>query len=476
MNRTIISIFLTILGIAIICSSCQSNRANGSQESPNIVLIIGDDHGYPYFGFMGADYVHTPNMDQLAASGTLFTDGYVSDNHCRPSLQTLITGLLPIDFHQRNFELMNEAISSLKINEDSIQAFKERFDRMAQGFPYFVTLPKLLAEIGYVSFQGGKWWEYSYQNGGFTHGMTKGWTQEELKEPGWFIKHMGGDGMDLARVTNQPVFDFLEKTTGHPFFIWYAPSLPHYPFDAPLKYYSLYKDQELSESAKQYYANCTWFDESVGELIKHLKEIGAFDHTLFIYVNDNGWEQEPHQEFSDDPMRSHNGGDKGKSSIYDMSFRSPIIFSWNDVIPAGIRSDALIHSSDIPATILDLVGINLPDDFFGISFKAVIEGTIEDLRDHVLGNVITTRSRDPNEVMGRHVEGYWIRQDHWFMRWHVTDNEIELFDLRNDRRNEYNRSDEFPKVVSILQKKLVNFKSEKGEDPRIAYYSNMTEK
>ena len=54
-------------------------------QLPNIVLIIGDDQGAPYFGFMGADYVQTPNMDTLAKSGTLFINGYVPDNHCRPS-------------------------------------------------------------------------------------------------------------------------------------------------------------------------------------------------------------------------------------------------------------------------------------------------------------------------------------------------------------------------------------------------------
>ena len=77
---------------------------------PNIVLIIGDDHGYPYFGFMGADYVKTPNMDALASSGVLFKNGYVPDNHCRPSLATLVTGVLPVDYN-------NDEIASDKDND-----------------------------------------------------------------------------------------------------------------------------------------------------------------------------------------------------------------------------------------------------------------------------------------------------------------------------------------------------------------------
>ena len=437
-------------------------------------MLVGDDQGYPYFGFMGADYVHTPNMDKLAANGVLFTDGYVSDNHCRPSLQTLLTGILPIDFHRKAFDLMDKEIAEKNIPEDSIQAFRENYDRKAYAFAHFNTLPKMLAEKGYVSFQGGKWWEYSYQNGGFTHGMTKGWTEEEQKTKDWFIKHMGGDGMDLARVTNQPAYDFLEETKGKPFLMWFAPSLPHYPFDAPEKYYNLYKDKDMTESAKQYYANCTWFDDAWGQLVDYLKEHDLYDNTLIVYVNDNGWEQDPDQEFWDDPNRSHNGGDKGKGSIYDMSFRSPIIFAMGDEIRKGIRTDAVIHSADIPATILDYAGIDIPEDFYGVSYREVIEGNKDKIRDFAQGNVITTRSIKPGQVMGRHIEGYWVRKDNWFLRWHVTDNQLELFDLTTDLRNNKDISKEFPAVVEELKSLAETYKAEKGLDQRISYYRKMT--
>ena len=436
-------------------------------------MLIGDDQGYPYFGFMGTDYVHTPNMDSLAERGIVFTDGYVSDNHCRPSLQTLITGKLPIDFHQQNFALMEKEIIENQIPKDSIQAFKENFDKRSLGFPHFNTLPKMLAQKGYQSFQGGKWWEFNYENGGFTHGMTKGWTEADQKNAGWFHKHMGGEGMDLARVTNQPAYDFLEATKGNPFFMWFAPSLPHYPFDAPKQYYNLYEDQDMSESAKQYYANCTWFDDAWGQMVTHLKNKGLYENTLIIYVNDNGWEQEPDQEFWDDPMRSHNGGDKGKGSIYDLSFRSPIIFTWPGKIKAGRRTNVLIHSADIPATILDYVGLEIPKDFYGVSYRSVIEGQKESIRDFVQGNVITTRSKSPDNVMGRHIEGYWVRKEHWFLRWHVTDDELELFDLRDDLSNHNDVSQQYPEALEALWSLAKSFKKEKGVDPRIGYYKKM---
>ena len=106
----LIKIFLTTL--LILFFSCENNSKS---DLPNIILIIGDDHGYPYFGFMGADYVKTPNMDQLASSGTLFKNGYVPDNHCRPSLATLVTGMLPIKY---NREVEQMILDKAKIEEN----------------------------------------------------------------------------------------------------------------------------------------------------------------------------------------------------------------------------------------------------------------------------------------------------------------------------------------------------------------------
>ena len=462
--------FIVYFSVLFGLVSCAPKQQEQNQQLPNIILLIGDDQGYPYFGFMGAEYVQTPNMDSLAANGTLFTNGYVSDNHCRPSLQTLFTGLLPIDYYSKSDSLFKAISTQKQIPKDSIVKFRQYFNLRALDLPYFQTLPKMLRKKGYVSFQGGKWWEFTYQNGGFTHGMTKGWTEEEQKTGNWFEKHMGGDGMDLARVTNQPAYDFLEDTKGKPFFMWFAPSLPHYPFDAPKKYYDLYKEQDMSESAKQYYANCTWFDDAWGEMVAYLKKNNLYENTLIIYVNDNGWEQEPKQEFWDDPMRSHNGGDKGKGSIYDMSFRTPIIFAWPKGIQKGIRKEALIHSADIPATILDYVGIDIPKDFYGKSYRPILDGKTDSLRTNVFGNVITTRSKDPKNVMGDHVEGYWIREGKWFLRWHITHNELELFDIEQDPKNDKDLSSEYPNVLINLQTKLKAYKEEKGRDKRLDMY------
>ena len=378
------------------------------QTSPNIILIIGDDHGYPYFGFMGSEIVSTPNMDILARNGALFTNGYVPDNHCRPALQSLITGIDPYNYKKQR--------DSLKISLEKEQFFQNKNPDLKKewqkNFNYhamknFNTVPKELIKLGYKSFQSGKWWEYHFEYGGFASGMTKGWVREMRDGRNWFQQFMGGEGTDIGRVTNQPVYDFIEENQSNPFFIWYAPQLPHYPFDAPNKYRGMYENKGYSKSAVEYYANCTWFDDSVGELISHLKSKNLFGNTLFIYVNDNGWEQEPYQEFINDPMRSHNGGDKGKLSIFDQSFRTPIIFSWEDKIGHNLLFEDLIHTIDISATILDYVSMGSTSPLGqGKSYKNIINGLGNSPRKIILGQ--SNKIRDDDDPMGKDVNAYWV--------------------------------------------------------------------
>lgn len=443
--------FLSIIFTIILVTACNQDKTQeNKKELPNIILLVGDDQGYPYFGFMGADYVQTPNMDKLAASGTLFTNGYVPQNHCRPSLQTLMTGTLPIEYNIQVDELIKEK----SIQKDSIVSFKHH------AMKYFNTLPRILSKQGYKSFQGGKWWEFNYHNGGFDEGMTKGWKKGDKGKNEWFLQFMGGDGRKLARATMQPVYDFIDEYNQDPFFIWFAPELPHYPFDAPNKYYNIYKDKDMTESAKRYYANCTWFDDGVGELVRYLKEKGEFDNTLFVYVNDNGWEQEPHQEFRSDSLRWHNGGDKGKLSVFDQSFRTPIIFSWKGKIDANKNSKALMHSADIPATILDFINVETPKDYFGKSYKTLIEDTNKTDREIIIGKA--TQMRSEEDMMGMKIEAYWARTNDWFFKWNLTTKTIGLYDMNKDPRNDNNLAALNPDIVADFKQKIELWKNERG--------------
>ena len=452
---------LFVLSFCLMMHSCSSISGKPASEAstnpPNIILIIGDDHGYPYFGFMGADYVQTPHMDALASSGYVFTNAYVPDNHCRPSLQALMTGTLPIVHNKAVDSMVQSRMAAMRFDsEESRKKWEQDFRH--EAMQYFETIPTLLGAKGYNSFQGGKWWEYHFRNGGFTEGMTTGWSEEDRKNGStWFKQFMGGDGLELARATMQPVYDFIESHSGNPFFIWYAPELPHYPFDAPDKYYNIYKDTDMTESAKRYYANCTWFDDGVGALVDYLKENGLYNNVVLIYVNDNGWEQEPDQEFRHDSLRWHNGGDKGKLGINDQSFRTPIIVANENLISAGMDNETLVHSTDLFATILELAEVqdaNLNDSR---SLLPVIQKEARNPREEIFGKVGQMRSEE--DMMGKKVQAYWIRSGDWFYSTNLTTNENYLFDVRKDPQNNKDLKEGNQELVNSFENKISEWRA-----------------
>ena len=401
-------------------------------EKPNIVLLIGDDHGYPYFGFTGSPHVLTPNMDALAVQGAVFHLGHTTSNHCRPALQTLMTGLYPLQYEAQAARLHEEAAQEdsgyITLSPDARRRWDQDF--FTQAMRHFTTLPALLAGAGYRSFQGGKWWEYAFANGSFTEGMSTGWPEERRGTPGWFMDFMGGEGLALTRETQQPVYEFIDRHVDTPFFLWYAPSLPHTPFDAPEKYTSQYADSAFSETAKAYYANCTWFDDGVGDLVSYIEEKGVLSRTLFVYVNDNGWEQEPYEEYADDPELSSNGGPKGKKSLHDLAFRTPIVFYWPGVIPPMVFEETPVSTVDIVPTILDFAGVPAPAGLPGHSLKGLIEGEAYEPRDALVGHV--TGLRSPDDVMGRQAEGYYVRTARWHYIWYKDDGREALYDMVQD--------------------------------------------
>ncbi|MDE2731041.1 MAG: sulfatase-like hydrolase/transferase [Bacteroidota bacterium] len=397
---------------------------------PNIVLIIGDDHGYPYFGFTGSAHVHTPHLDRLASAGALFTLGHTTDNHCRPALQSLVTGLYPVQFAaladsiRRRDAALSPEYAALAAPE------RERWDYMhqAQVMREFTTLPGLLSEAGYMSFQAGKWWEQSFANGGFTEGMSQGWAEEVWGQPGFFRELMGGDGIALARETMQPVYDFIDRHIETPFFLWYGPSLPHTPLSPPEEYARLYADTGLSESAKQYYGNCTWFDAGVGELLAHLDSRGLADRTLVIYVNDNGWEQPPFAEYAGDHILYSNGGPHGKLSIHDQAFRTPIVLYWPQEIAPQTFPDVLVSSTDLVPTILDFAGLAVPEYMPGKSLRPLMEGAADWDREAIIGRV--TQLRSETDVMGHAQEGHYVRTRRWHFT--LTGGQARLYDMLGD--------------------------------------------
>jgi len=384
---------------------------------PNVVLIISDDQAWTDYGFMGHEAIRTPNLDRLATTGALFTRGYVPGSLCRCSLATLVTGLYP---HQH-------AITS---NDPPKGVDRHEMLRHIEAAK---TVPALLAKRGYISMQAGKWWEGNYRLGGFTHGMTYG-------DPEHGGRH-GDEGLKIGREGMDPVFRFVDGAAGKPFFLWYAPLLPHEPHNPPEEILARYRAPGRSEFVARYWAMCEIFDATIGALMQHLEQQGLRENTLVLYVADNGWIQQE---------TSGGYGPRSKRSPYDGGLRTPIILNWPGKIPVLRDEKTPVISLDLVPTILRACGAAGAEGLPGIDLMPLCQGAANP-RPRIFGEVFAHTavdiSRPEKNLLYR-----WCLEGDWKLILPRSPAEpIELFNVSTDPFEHENLAPKEPARVETLR-------------------------
>jgi arylsulfatase A-like enzyme len=407
---------------------------------PNIVLIIGDDLGYPYAGFMGNEIVYTPNLDRLAEEGVTFTHAFSPASVCQPSMQTLLSGL-----HPRSWEAQRRRIES---NIGEMLPIRGEV-------PHYVTLPRQLARQGYRSFQGGKHWEGDFAMAGFDAGTT---IDARVFPPDWF---------QFGRPSLGPMYDFLDSVEDdEPFMLFLGPMLPHTPHDPPAELRNLYAGMGLANSAVSYYANVTRFDRLVGLTVAALEERGLREDTLIIYVSDNGWEQAPYVVQDDTWFERILGGSRGKFSIYDLGFRTPLVFNWPGHVPDHEQRGDLVTFRDLYATVLQYTGAPIPPDLEGDSLISRIEGDGEPARDHLIGGMDYLRAR-PNEFVFPLIVAVdradFLRTDQWrYIEW-LDRGTQALYRIDEDPLERNDLAAQYPTLLDVFAARTAAWRAELAE-------------
>lgn len=405
---------------------------------PNVVMIIGDDQGWTDYGFMGHPHIKTPHLDKLAGESLVFKRGYVPSSLCRPSLATMITGLFP---HQHKVMTNDPAYPPDVPPAQRMKNPQYIADRaaMVARFEQSPNLARLLGEKGYVSHQSGKWWEGdACRCGGFTEAMTHG----DLAKGG---RH-GDEGLKIGREGLQPVFDFLDKAKkdAKPFYVWYAPMMPHNPHTPPERLLAKYKDKTPSEFVAKYWAMCEWFDETVGELLARLEKNGQAENTVVIYLHDNGWIQDE---------KSGNYAPKSKQSPNDGGVRTPIMIRWPGKVKPS-SSEALVQSIDLAPTILAAAGVQPTRDMPGMN---LLDPAAVAKRDTLFGEIFLHTAVDLADP-AKNLRYRWVIERNWKLIVPHPANEpkaeVMLFDLATDPHETANLAGKHPDRVASLTKKL----------------------
>ncbi len=372
----------------------------GATRRPNIVLIISDDHGWTDYGFMGSKDVHTRHIDRLAQEGLTFTRGYVPASLCRPSLASIMTGLYP---HQHRIT-GNDPAGNAKDPANR--------RRMVQVFQESHTIAGLLGKQGYASHQSGKWWEGECQCGGFTECMTHG----DVLKGG---RH-GDEGLKIGRQTMAPVLEFIDRQKGNPFFLWYAPFLPHTPHNPPQRLLSKYAGRSIPEDVAKYYAMIEWLDETVGELIQHLEKRSLVENTIVVYLADNGWVQKGKNL----PFDS-----RSKLSPYEAGVRTPIIVWSPKRVKAERDERNLVSSIDIATTVLPPCGVPPTAGMPGIDMT---NAAARQKRRSIFGSIFIHTSVDIEKPAANLKYRWMIREQYKLIVPHLANRKLELWEGRGN--------------------------------------------
>ena len=426
---------LTVFGrfaLALIAGVLATRSATATDAPPpNVVVIISDDHHWRDYGFMGHPHLRTPHLDRLAAQSLLFRRGYVPSSLCCPSLASIISGRYP---HQHRITSNDPPPPpdgrQPPANSPAFQAAREPFNQLMDRLP---TLPRRLADRGYLSFQTGKWWQGDFSRGGFTHGMTKGTRHVEA-------------GLTIGRETMQPIWDFIDGalTSQKPFFLWYAPFLPHSPHNPPERLLARYRDRTPSLHIARYWAMVEWFDETCGQLLDFLDRKNIAENTIVLYVTDNGWIQDP-----DSPRYAP----RSKQSPYDGGLRTPIMVRWPGRVPPSDNPHPA-SSIDLAPTILQAAGLPPDPDLPGVS---LLDTAAVARRPAIHGEIFTHDSQSL-DTPAASLRWRWIIQGHTKLILPHPANEPdatpELYDLAADEEESRNLAPDHADQVRDLTARL----------------------
>ncbi len=397
-----------------------SNFKNYSQ-SPNIVFILTDDLGYADVGFNnGAEDIATPNLDNLAANGTIFSSAYAAHPFCGPSRAGIMTGRYPHEFGAQ-FNLSDaDASNGVTLSETFFSTALQN-----EGYNTGVIGKWHLGQPdGYRPNQRGFDYFYGMLFGGhvYTTGATTGGTQyytSPLREN----ENLAGEpnGLYITDLFSDKGVEFInnaETDDSDPFFLFMSYNAPHTPLQAlnsdkailtnpPYSY--TYTNNNRHNYAAMVYA----VDRGVKKLVDALVANGEFDNTLIVFMSDNGGKSETHQNYAG----ANNGllrGDKGDT--YEGGFRVPMFMHWPNQIPAGATFDYNVSALDLYPTFVNLAGGTIPAGK-EIDGKNIINNVINNTNTRDGESIYSIRHRTLNNVGIRrdNLKAYSSGNGSWFL-------------------------------------------------------------
>ncbi|MCA0932487.1 sulfatase [Lutimonas saemankumensis] len=421
-------------------------------DKTNFIIFLTDDQGYNDVGCFGSPNIKTPNLDQMAKNGIRFTSFYAQPV-CGPSRAALLTGSYPIRVAEPN----NTKGLHTKLH------------------PKEITIAEVLKSEGYKTACIGKWhagetteqmplkqgFDYYYGTPKY-NGNSKLIEQSAHRSP---ILRNNDTLMiintveEMGQLTNKytkEATNFIRQNKTKPFFLYLAHNMPHVPIGASDKF------REKSEGGL-YGDVIEELDWSMGEVLKTLKEEGLEENTLVIFVSDNGpWIEEKIGDHGGSafPLRGN------KTQTWEGGIRVPAIMQWKGHIPENVVSDELLNTMDFLPTFAAISNAKLVQDITldGKDFSGVIVNNEQSRHDrfyyYSYTHLQAVRDKEWKLVLPRKAKPKYMK---WAARKVEAVEEVQLFNLKNDKEEQHNLAEKYPEKVKELMVLLEEGRYELGD-------------
>ncbi|MHC4603924.1 MAG: sulfatase family protein [Planctomycetota bacterium] len=438
--------FLKVVGIGAVLSALRFRPTSAKARNlANIVLIMTDNHGPWTLGCYGNREILTPNIDQLAREGTLFTRCFSSNAVCSPTRATFMTGLMP---SQHGVHCYLRA-KGAQIGPDAYNTIGE-----------FQSLSEILVTLGYVCGLSGKW----HLGGNLK--PQEGFIYWVTKPHGHTSTFYGADIIENGQIRREPTYltdfwtdhriRFVRQNKDRPFFLFLAYNGPDglgQSLQSPARNrHAAYYDDKVLKSfpreqihpwlrnnrqyinnlvaIRRYAAEVSGVDDGVGRILETLDHLGLKQSTLVIFTADQGL------------CGGHHGmwgmGDHSRPlHTYDETCHVPLIFRHPAAIPAGKKLDIMVSNYDLIPTVLSHLGFK-----DRIPKKPELPG--RDYSEALQGRQV----KWDNVIFYEFENSRMIRTPDWKYTRRFPSGPDELYDLRNDSGERENLIGQ-PKYVGI---------------------------
>ena len=437
-----------------------ANQVGPSQ--PNIIYINVDDLGWADLGFHGSSFYLTPNIDNLASQGMVFTNAYAPAANCAPSRASCLTG----QYSPRHGIYTVGGSERGKAEDRKIIPVENTLFIS----PDNLTIASVLRDAGYRTCSIGKWhisedplrngfdiniaggkWGGPYHPGYHSPYRYPNCVQDE---PGEYL---------TDRLTDEAV-SFISDNRDHPFFLYMAYYTVHSPLQARSDKKELFENREKNEAHNNptYAGMISSLDDGVGRILKTIDRLGLAENTLLLFTSDNGGVWKTSKQW---PLRA------GKGSYYEGGIREPLIVRWQGKIEAGSSCDTPVSGIDFFPTFLDFAGVEAPSEKIldGVSLVPLLlqTGMISDrpLYWHFpiyLEAYFEEGAFETRDAKFRTRPGSAMRLGKWKLLEFFEDSEIELYDLNADIGEKQNLADLNPEKAQEMLEILARWRNETG--------------